>query len=75
MTVYMHLQAGLGNQIFMIFALVSYALDYNVRYKIMSHLDKTMNNTRTYWNTLLEGFKGAVSEPCNNLIEYNENFL
>ena len=79
MTVYMHLQAGLGNQLFMIFALVSYALDYNVRYKIMSHLDKTMNGTKTYWNTLLEGFKEAVSESLessqNNVIEYNEPYF
>jgi hypothetical protein len=79
MTVYMHLQAGLGNQLFMIFALVSYALDYNVRYKIMSYPDKTMNNTKTYWNTILDGFKDAISESVdssqnnqNNIIEYNE---
>jgi hypothetical protein len=76
MTVYLHLQAGLGNQLFMIFALVSYAINNNFNYKILSYVDKTMNGTKTYWNTILRGFKETVVEPSDaimaNLSEYKE---
>jgi hypothetical protein len=72
MTIYMYLQAGLGNQLFMIFALISYALDHNVKYKIMSHIDKTMNGTKTYWNDLLAEFKNVLCEDNTQMKEYHE---
>ena len=53
----LYLQAGLGNQLFMIFALVSYAIDNGIDYVIYSYIDRTLNGTRTYWETLLSGFK------------------
>lgn len=76
MTVYLYLQAGLGNQLFMIFNLISYSIDNNINYKILSYDDKTMNDTKTYWDTILKRFKGTVTEPVSDLInrlnEYNE---
>jgi len=73
MTVYIHLQAGLGNQIFMIFAAASYAFDHNMPFKIMSYFDKTMNGTPTYWNSLLEGFKEHIeATETTDVKEYKE---
>jgi hypothetical protein len=73
MTIYIHLQDGLGNQLFMIFAIASYALDHALQFKIMSSFDKTMNGTPTYWNNLLEGFKEHIEVAENiNIKEYKE---
>lgn len=61
MTLYMYLQAGLGNQLFMIFALISYAIDHGLKdYKILSYPTRTMNGTQTYWDSILGGFKEMV---------------
>jgi len=54
------LRAGLGNQIFMIFATVAYALEHNIPYKIISFLNKTTCGKPTYWDTILQGFKNNV---------------
>ncbi len=67
MTIKVYLQAGLGNQLFMIFALVSYAFDHGINYMIKSHLNNTMNGTKTYWNTILDSFQDKIYE--NNEIE------
>lgn len=72
MAIHMYLQAGLGNQLFMLFALISYAFDHNVKYKIMSHLDKTMNGTKTYWNNLLAEFKNVLCEDNAEMKEYSD---
>jgi len=69
----MYLQAGLGNQLFMIFALVSFALDYGLDYKILSYAQKTMNGTQTYWNNLLEGFKESVVDTFEVTQNPDEN--
>lgn len=66
MTLKLHLQAGLGNQLFMIFALVSYAIDHGIKYTILSFFDKTLNGTKVYWDTLLDSFKNYISEEHNN---------
>jgi len=65
MSVNLFLEAGLGNQLFMIFALVSYAIDNNIQYKIYSQIDKTCNNTKTYWNSLLECFYANIDTNVN----------
>lgn len=72
MTLYMYLQCGLGNQLFMIFASLSYAIDHGLNYKIISENEKTMNGTRTYWNNLLDGFKDDIAddtECISDLVE------
>ncbi len=63
---------GLGNQLFMIFAGISYALDHNIEYTILSQDDKTQNGTRTYWNTLLSGLSNKYSQLDRQLQWYNE---
>lgn len=63
---------GLGNQLFMIFAGISYALDHNIEYTILSHNDKTQNGTRTYWNTLLDRLNNKYSQLDRQIQWYNE---
>lgn len=75
MFLYIYLQAGLGNQLFMIFTLISYAIDNNVQYKILSKINNTMNGTKTYWDNFLIGFKNCLCENDNILYNtklYNE---
>ena len=62
MMIKVNLFAGLGNQLFMILATVSYALDKNIDYSFVSYLDKTTNGTKTYWDTLLDSFKSNVDQ-------------
>lgn len=64
---------GLGNQLFMIFATVSYALDHNLGFRFVSYSDKVMDGSRdTYWSTLLRGFKHLYGTPIQQLAKYNE---
>ena len=65
--------AGLGNQLFMIFATLSYAIDHNIKYAFLSHMTKTTNGTGTYWNTLLDAFKNNVDENIKTDISEYEN--
>lgn len=74
------LVGGLGTQLFMIFATVSYAIDYGITYKIKSHIDKTLSDTPTYWDTFLDCFKKDVDDSisvqckevyCEPSFEYN----
>lgn len=53
--------AGLGNQLFMIFATVSYAIDHGIKYGIISYMDKALCGNPTYWGTLLTAFKNDVN--------------
>lgn len=52
--------AGLGNQLFMIFATISYAIDHGINYGIISYMDKTLDGPATYWDTILDAFKKDV---------------
>ena len=63
------LDAGLGNQLFMIFALVSYCMDYGFNYIIYSKKEK-----RSYWNTILDGFSQHMTteDPNVNKVTYND---
>jgi hypothetical protein len=63
---------GLGNQLFMIFAAFSYAIDHDIKLALHSFKEKTMSNTRTYWNSLLDSFKDIV-ELHHNEIGYEEH--
>ena len=67
--------AGLGNQLFMIFATISYAIDHGIEYGFISKMDKTLNETATYWDTIFDAFKTNVIENENdslNMNMYNE---
>ena len=63
------LDAGLGNQLFMIFTLVSYCIDHCMDYIIYSKKEK-----RSYWNTILDAFSSytTTTDPDNNIVIYNE---
>lgn len=52
--------AGLGNQLFMIFATISYAIDYGINYGIISYMNKTLDGPVTYWDTIFDSFKKDV---------------
>ncbi len=69
-----YLMGGLGNQLFMIFAGFSYAIDNGIGFALHSLREKTMSNTRTYWNTLLECFKDNV-QLHHSLISYEEKYF
>lgn len=70
MTVKVYLLGGLGNQLFMIFAALSYAIDKNISYQIISFLNKTTNGTKTYWDTLLDSFKYNIDTNVKEITEY-----
>ena len=64
---------GLGNQLFMIFATMSYALDHSMTFRFISYKDKTIDGKRnTYWDTLLEGVKDFYGMPTQQLVKYDE---
>lgn len=64
------LEAGLGNQLFMIFALISYCIDNLTNYCIYYKSDEPK---RTYWNTLLDSFaSNAVMQAPSNSVVYKE---
>jgi len=65
------LEAGLGNQLFMIFALISYCIDNLANYIIYYRRDEPR---RTYWNTFLDSFanNAVVQAPSSDTILYKE---
>ena len=63
------LNSGLGNQLFMIFALISYCMDKASDYIIFYDKKKT----RTYWDNMLESFaKKAIDEENPLVTVYDE---
>jgi hypothetical protein len=68
------IQGGLGNQIFMIFAAFSYAIDNNFNMNIYSHKDKHLvYSTRcnsVYWNNILDSF--TIIDNNESLQTYTE---
>jgi len=72
-TLWIWLMGGLGNQLFMIFAVMSYALDHKIRYRFVSHSDKTMDGKRkTYWNSLLDRLNNDYGIPTRGMMKYDE---
>lgn len=63
------LDAGLGNQLFMIFTLLSYCIDHGMKYIIYSKKEK-----RSYWDNFLSAFIENVTrtEPDNAVQIYQE---
>lgn len=71
MPVKVYLLAGLGNQLFMIFAILSYSIDNNIPYQIISFWNKTTNGTKTYWDTFLDSFKNNIDTNVKHITEYD----
>lgn len=67
MNVSILLSAGLCNQIFMIFACISYAIDNNLKFNLFSKKEKTTNGTTTYWENLFNNLKENVIEDFENI--------
>ena len=64
-----YLQGGLGNQLFQIFACISYSLKYNVNFKLPIYNQNQENSKSnsgyprpTYWNNLLVNLKNNLQE-------------
>lgn len=62
MSVKVYLRAGLGNQLFMIFAGFSYAMKSNKQFKIISYLNSAMCGNYTYWKNILKYFENSLVE-------------
>lgn len=60
MTIKANIFAGLGNQLFIIFATISYALDHNIPFELISYKDRTTNGTKTYWNSFLDSLNDDI---------------
>lgn len=71
-----NLMGGLGNQLFQIFALISFALKYNTQF-IFSNKTELFQNRHTYWNSFLKRllpFLRSESFIKNNITKIlNEN--
>lgn len=61
------LMGGLGNQLFILFNTLSYAIDNNMDFSI-----KVLDCPRFYWNSFLENFKDKVIVYDINTTLYNE---
>lgn len=66
------LRAGLGNQLFMLFATVSYAIDHNIKYVIYAWQDRVIGNRKAYWDNFLKEFKDNVMVYQSAVIMYQE---
>ena len=66
-----NIHSGLGNQMFMIFNMLSYYIDYCDYYNI--YYDKTNFKTeRYYWDNMFDGIKDKVSDKCDIVKKYEE---
>jgi hypothetical protein len=72
MSVKVYLRAGLGNQLFMIFAGFSYAMKSNKEFKIISYLKSAMCGNYTYWNNILKYFENSLVENPQSQIEESD---
>lgn len=66
------LNGGLGNQLFMIFATMSYAIDHNLRLIIYSNEHNVCGGRPAYWDTLLTRIKHFVQPYKSNPLTYIE---
>ena len=70
-TVGINIHSGLGNQMFMIFNMLSYYIDYCDDYNI--YYDKTNFKTeRYYWDNIFDRIKDKVSDKCDIVKKYEE---
>ena len=73
------LNGGLGNQLFQIFAFISYALKYNLSFKILKYKSdiKSLEGGKrpTYWDTLFKKLeKFLINEIPEKYLVYNNKF-
>ena len=66
---------GLGNQLFMIFAAFSYAIDNNFKLNLYSYKDRHITNnftrpTAVYWDNFLDSFSNYLIEFDNDNRQY-----
>jgi hypothetical protein len=73
-TIKLYMHAGLCNQLFMIFATISYAIDNNFKYIIYSKKNVTIDNGNpVYWSTLLDRLQNNITDVIDNdIILYDE---
>ena len=69
-----NLMGGLGNQLFMIFAVVSYAMDYNIDYTLIPNKNGTVHGESSYWDNLLDCFKNKTCDISHYDHVYQEPF-
>ena len=70
-TVGINIHSGLGNQMFMIFNMLSYYIDYCDDYNI--YYDNTNFKTeRYYWDNMFDKIKDKVSDKCDIVKKYEE---
>lgn len=67
-TVKLYVHAGLCNQLFMIFSIMSYCIDNTCSMLIYSREDRTLSGNKTYWGTILDALKGVIVEKIDNTI-------
>jgi hypothetical protein len=72
--IYLDLMGGLGNQLFQIFALLSYAFEYNTNFSIRRNKNDMVSmvdgksKRPTYWDTI---FKNLSNNLCDNIPHIN----
>jgi hypothetical protein len=71
-TIGIWLRAGLGNQLFMLFATVSYAIDHNIKYGIYAWKNRVIGNRKAYWDNFLKYFENNVIEYQSAVMMYQE---
>ena len=68
------IQGGLGNQLFMIYAVISYYIDNKCKDYILYSLNDN-GNRKYFWNTVFKNISNKVSFNKNILERYNEPFF
>lgn len=67
------IHAGLCNQLFMVFCIMSYCIDTGYKMLVYSHHDRSLLGNRTYWDSILDALKDSlVNEFDNSLPTYEE---
>lgn len=63
---------GLGNQLFMIFAIMSYAIDNTLNFIIYTINNPKIGTQKYYWDNLLDAIKDKITDKYDNTIQtYN----
>ena len=73
MSVKVYLRAGLGNQLFMIFAGFAYAIKNNKEFKIISYFNSAMCGNYTYWNNILKTVLLTIHKVQSKNLTYIKN--
>jgi hypothetical protein len=66
-----HLHSGLGNQMFMLFNMLSYYIDNCDDYVIYCNTTE-FKTERYYWDTMFSNLKDKISDKCDIVNKYDE---